>query len=116
MSSYNSMNKVYLLGKLGKNPELKYSQNNIAIANFSLATSENIKGQDGNYVEKTTWHNIVVFRKVAENCSKFLTKGSTVFIEGKLQNRSYSDKNGNEKYVTEVVAESVRFLDSKEKN
>lgn len=114
MSNFNSMNKAYILGRLGKDPEVRYSQSGIAIANFSVATSENYKNQSGEYEEKRTWHQIVVFKNQAENCAKFLKKGSLVMVEGKIQNRSYTDKSGNERYISEIVADVVRFLDSKE--
>jgi len=114
MASYNSLNKVMIMGRLGRDPEIRYSANNFPIANFSVATSENVKDQSGNYVEKTTWHNIVVLGNQAENCSKFLKKGSMVFVEGRIQNRKYQDKNGIEKYVSEIISNMVRFLDSRE--
>ena len=110
--SFNSMNKVFLLGTLGKDPEIRYSNSGKAIANFSVATSESLKNQSGEYEEKTTWHNIVSFRH-AENCGKYLKKGSKCMIEGKIQNRNYTDKNGNERYISEVIADFVRFLDPK---
>lgn len=114
MASFNSINKVMLMGRLGKDPELRASQSGLSIARFSVATSERIKSQDGNFTDKTEWHNIIVFGNQAENCSRFIKKGSLVFIEGKIQSRSYTDKNGIEKYITEVKADSIHFLDSKE--
>lgn len=114
MSSFNSMNKAMIMGRLGKAPEVRYSQAGTAIASFSVATSESVKDQQGEWQEKTTWHNVVVFKNQAEACEKFLKKGSLVFVEGRIQNRSYTDKNGQEKYISEIVAQIVRFLDSKE--
>jgi single-strand DNA-binding protein len=113
MSSYSSLNKVMLLGRLGRDPEIKYSAAGTAICNISVATSENIK-KGNDFEEKTEWHRIVVFGSQAENTSKFLKKGSLVFIEGRIQYRSYQDKDGNDKYVTEIIANMVRFLDLKE--
>ena len=113
MSSFNSLNKVMLLGRLGRDPETKTTGTGLIISNFSMATSESVKKGDS-WEEKTEWHKIVVFGKQAENVQKFCKKGSLVFIEGRIQNRSYQDKDGNEKYITEVVANLVRFLDSKE--
>jgi len=113
MSSFNSLNKVMLLGRLGKDPEKKYVNSGTAVVNFSVATSESFKKGD-NWEEKTEWHNIVAFGNTAENASKFLKKGSLVFMEGRIQTRSYQDKDGNNKYITEIVANSVKFLDSKQ--
>jgi single-strand DNA-binding protein len=113
MSSFNSLNKVMLLGRLGRDPDKKYTNSNIAVCNFSIATSESVKKGDS-WEEKTEWHKIVVFGNQAENVSKFVKKGSLVFIEGRIQSRSYQDKDGNEKYITEIVANLIRFLDMKE--
>ncbi|HNZ52984.1 MAG TPA: single-stranded DNA-binding protein [bacterium] len=113
MSSFNSLNKVLLLGRLGRDPEKKYTGSGTAVCNFSVATSESVKKGTG-YEEKTEWHKIIVFGNQAENVSKFVKKGSLVFIEGRIQSRSYQDKDGNEKYVTEIVANTIRFLDIKE--
>lgn len=112
MSSFSSLNKVMLLGRLGRDPEVKTTNGGVSVCNFSLATSESIKKGDS-WEDKTTWHNIVVFGKLAENCARFCKKGSQVFIEGRLQTRSYQGKDGSEKHVTETVANSVKFLDSK---
>lgn len=113
MSSFNSLNKVMLLGRLGRDPDKKYTNSGIAVCNFSIATSESFKKGDS-WEEKTEWHKIVVFGNQAENVSKFVKKGSLVFIEGRIQSRSYQDKEGNEKYITEIVANLIRFLDMKE--
>jgi single-strand DNA-binding protein len=113
MSSFNSLNKVMLLGRLGRDPEKKYTGTGTAVCNFSLATSESVKKGTG-YEEKTEWHKVIVFGNQAENVTRFVKKGSLVFIEGRIQSRSYQDKDGNEKYVTEIVANSVRFLDVKD--
>jgi len=113
MSSFNSLNKVLLLGRLGRDPEKKYTGSGIAVCNFSVATSESVK-KGNSYEEKTEWHKVIVFGNQAENVTKFVKKGSLVFIEGRIQSRSYQDKEGNDKYVTEIIANSVRFLDVKD--
>jgi single-strand DNA-binding protein len=102
-----------LLGRLGRDPEKKYTNSGIAVCNFSLATSESVK-KGNNWEEKTEWHKIVVFGNQAENVSKFVKKGSLVFVEGRIQSRSYQDKDGNDKYVTEIVSNLIRFLDMKD--
>lgn len=107
------VNKILLLGRLGKDPELRFSQNQTAITNFSLATSDRRKDQSGNWVDHTEWHNIVVFGKSAENCSTYLKKGREVFIEGRIQTRKWQDKEGKDRYTTEVIAQSVQFIGSK---
>ena len=109
----SGLNKVMLIGRLGRDPEIRYSSNNTPICNFSLATSERIRKGD-NFEEKTEWHRIVVFGNQAENASKFLKKGSLVFVDGKIQSRTYQDKDGNERSVFEIIANSLNFLDSKE--
>ena len=108
-----SVNKVFLQGRLGKDPEIFVTQSGMSIAKFSLATSERVRNQDGSYGNKTEWHNIVVFGKSAENCGKFLQKGSSVFIEGSISTRQYTNKQGQEVYITEIKALQVTFLDSK---
>ena len=111
--SFNSLNKVMLLGRVGRDPEKKYINSGTAVVNFSLATSESFKKGDA-WEEKTEWHKIVAFGNTAENVSKFVKKGSQIFVEGRIQTRSYQDKDGNDKYITEVVAREVKFLDTKE--
>ena len=112
MSSLNSFNKAMLLGRLGKEPELKHTPSGIAICSFPLATSEKIK-KDEEWEERTEWHNILVFGWQAKSCAKFLEKGSMVFIEGKIQTRKYKDKNENDRYVFEIVAENIKFIENK---
>jgi single-strand DNA-binding protein len=109
----SGLNKVMLIGRLGRDPEIRYSSNNTPICNFSIATSERIRKGD-NFEEKTEWHRIVVFGNQAENASKFLKKGSLVFVDGKIQSRTYQDKDGNERNVFEIVANSLNFLDPKD--
>ena len=108
-----SLNKVSLIGNVGKDPELRYTSSGVAVSNFSLATNEQWKDPDGNTQERTEWHNIVAWRKLAEICGEWLKKGKKVYIEGRLQYRSYDDKNGIKRYVTEVVAQDMIMLDSK---
>ncbi len=107
-----SLNKVMLIGNLGKDPELRYTTSGVAVATFSLATSESWKDQDGNAQEKTEWHNIVAWRKLAEICGEWLKKGKKVYIEGRIQTRNYDDKNtGQKRYITEIVADNLIMLD-----
>lgn len=108
-----SVNKVFLLGHLGKDPDIRYMQNGTAVATFSIATSEQWKDNDGNAQERTQWHNIVAWRKLAEICGEYLKKGSHIYLEGKLQYRNYDDKNGLKRYVTEIVMEELVMLDTR---
>lgn len=109
-----SLNKVMLIGNLGKDPEVRYTPAGVAVANFTIATNESWKDQDGNLQERTEWHTIVAWRKLAEICAEWLKKGQKVYIEGKLQTRNYEDKNtGTKKYVTEIVADNMIMLDGR---
>lgn len=105
-----SLNKVMLIGRLVKDPELRFTTNGTATAKFTLAVNRNFKSEKG---EETDFINIVLWRNIAENSSKYLQKGSLAMVEGRLQIRSYDDKDGNKKWVTEIVANNVQFLDSK---
>jgi single-strand DNA-binding protein len=105
-----SVNKAILIGNLGKDPELRYTPSGRAVASFSIATSEKWKGQDGENQEKTEWHNIVLWGRTAELAKEYLSKGSPVYIEGRIQTRSYEDKNGVKKYITEIVGQRMQFL------
>ncbi len=108
-----SLNKVMLIGNLGRDPEIRYSQQGLAVVNFSLATSEQWTDKgSGDKQEKTEWHRIVVFGKQAEICEKYLSKGSSIYIEGRLQTRSY-EKDGQTHYITEIVASNFQFLGGK---
>ena len=109
-----SVNKVILIGNLGKDPELRYAPSGSAVSTFSLATSEQWKDQEGNPQERTSWHNIVVWGKLAEIASEYLKKGRKVYVEGRLQYRDYEDKNGNKRYVTEVVVNDLVMLGSRQ--
>ncbi len=112
-----SLNKVTLIGNLGKDPELSYTASGVAVAKFSVATGERWKDDSGNMQERTEWHNIVAWRKLAEICGQYLKKGSKVYLEGKLQTSSWDDKStGVKKYKTEVVAGDLIMLDSKGDN
>jgi single-strand DNA-binding protein len=104
------VNKVILVGNLGKDPEVKYLEGGIAIAKFSLATTETIKDRNGNKQEQTEWHNIVLWRGLAEIAEKYLRKGQTVYLEGKIRSRSYDDKDGNKRYITEIVGENMQMI------
>ena len=107
------LNKVLLIGNLGRDVELKYSQNGTAVGRMAVATSDSWTDAQGQKQEKTEWHNVTVFQKLAENCEKYLKKGSKVYVEGKLQTDSY-DKEGQTHYSTKIIANVVQFLDSKE--
>ena len=108
-----SVNKVILIGNLGQDPELRYTSAGVAVATFTLATNESWKDQDGNLQERTQWHNLVAWRKLAEICGEYLKKGSRIYVEGRLQYRNYDDKNGVKRYVTEIVIDQMMMLDSK---
>ncbi len=106
-----SVNKVILIGHLGKDPELRFtSGTQTAVSSFSLATNERKKDPSGNWVESTEWHNVVVFGKTAETCAQYLKKGRQAYIEGRIQTRKWQDKEGRDRYTTEVVANTVQFL------
>lgn len=105
-----SVNMAILVGNLGKDPEVRFTQSGRAVANFSIATSEQWTGQDGNRQERTEWHNIVVWGKQAESCGQYLNKGRQVFVQGSIRTRSYDDKEGNKRYITEIIAQRVQFL------
>jgi len=108
------VNKVILIGNLGKDPEVRYSPNGGAIANITLATSESWKDKNsGETVDKTEWHRVVFFRRLAEIAGEYLKKGSKVYIEGKLQTRKWQDQNGQDRYTTEIVANEMQMLDSR---
>ena len=109
------VNKVILIGNLGKDPEIRYTPNGVAVANLTLATSEAWKDkQSGENVERTEWHRIVMFQRLAEIAGEYLRKGAKIFIEGRLQTRKWQDKNtGQDRYTTEIVADNMQMLDSK---
>lgn len=105
-----SVNKVILLGRLGQDPELKYTPGGSAVCNFSLATTEAWTDKQGQKQEKTEWHRVVVWGKLAELCNQYLAKGRQAFLEGRLQTRSWDDKDGNKRYTTEILASTVQFI------
>jgi single-strand DNA-binding protein len=106
----SGVNKVILIGRLGQDPEVRYTPSGQAVANFTMATSENWTGKDGQKQERTEWHRIVVWGRLAELCKDYLRKGRQVYIDGKLQTRSWDDKEGKKRYTTEIVANTVQFL------
>ena len=109
-----SVNKAILVGRLGSDPELKYTPGGQAVANFSLATNERWTGKDGQKNERTTWHNIVAWGRQAELAKEYLHKGRQVYVEGRIDNRSYDKKDGSGKgYISEVVVQSIQFLGSR---
>jgi single-strand DNA-binding protein len=111
------VNKAIIVGHLGKDPESRYMPNGKAVANFSVATSEKWKDkQTGEDREKTEWHSIVVFDKLAEICAEYLKKGAPVYLEGKLQTRKWQDKEGRDRYTTEIVADQMQMLGGKERS
>jgi single-strand DNA-binding protein len=105
-----SVNKVILIGNLGKDPELRYTPGGAAVANFSIATNERWKDKEGNQQERTEWHNIVLWGRLAEIANDYLKKGSAVYIEGRLQTRSWEDRDGNKRYTTEIVGTQMQML------
>ena len=104
------VNKVILIGNLGKDPEVRHLENGTAVANFPIATSESYKDKEGNRIDQTEWHNVVAWRKLAEIAESYLKKGSQIYLEGKLRTRSWDDQQGNNKYTTEVVADTFTML------
>lgn len=108
------VNKVILVGNLGKDPEVRHLENGTAVANFPIATSESYKDREGNRVDQTEWHNVVVWRKLAEIAQSYLKKGSQIYLEGKLRTRSWDDQQGNKRYTTEVVADTFTMLGKRE--
>lgn len=110
------VNKVILVGNLGKDPEIRHLEGGAAVANFTLATSESYKDKSGARQEQTEWHNVVVWRGLAEIAEKYLKKGMTIYIEGKLRTRSWDDKEGHKRYSTEIVGDTFTILSKKENN
>ena len=108
------VNKVILIGRLGADPEVRYTQDGAMVTNFNLATDEQWKDKNGEKVQKTEWHRVVTFRRLAEICGNYLAKGRLVYIEGRLQTRAWDDKDGNKRYTTEIVASNMQMLERKE--
>lgn len=111
--SKGTVNKVILIGRLGKDPEMRYTASGTAVVNFSLATNHFMKDQDGNNSDQTEWHQVVAFGRTAEVAGEYLNKGKLVYIEGRLQTRSWDDQNGQKRYKTEVVCANLQLLGSK---
>ncbi len=107
------VNKVTLVGRVGKDPELKHLDENRSVARFSLATNETYKNKSGERVTNTEWHNIVVWRAQAEFAAKYIKKGALIYVEGKIRNRSWDDKDGIKRYTTEIEVDTIQFLSSK---
>lgn len=107
------LNKVMLIGRLGADPDLRYTKSGTPVANLNLATDESYTDKDGKRIEKTEWHRVVVFDRQAELCSNYLSKGRLVYIEGSLQTRKWQDQQGQDRYTTEIKAQRVQFLDRK---
>lgn len=105
-----SVNKAILVGNLGKTPEVRYTQSGDAICNFSIATNESYTDRNGVKQDKTEWHNVTTFGKTAEICAEYLRKGSLIYIEGKIQTRKWTDKQGVDRYTTEIVADRMQML------
>lgn len=108
-----SINKVILIGNLGGDPEVRYTPSGTAVANFTIATTEQWTSKDGKKEEKTEWHKIVAWGRLGEICGEYLHKGKQVYIEGKLQTRSWEDRDGNKKYTTEIIAFTMQMLGPK---
>jgi len=105
-----SINKVILVGNVGKDPEIRYLEGGTAVCSFPLATSESYRNRDGDKVTNTEWHNIVLWRGLAEIAEKYVKKGSQLYIEGRIRTRSWDDKEGNKRYITEIIADSMQML------
>lgn len=111
-----SVNKVFIIGRMGRDPELRYTQSGTAVCSLNVATDESYTDRDGNKVDRVEWHKISCFQRQAENCANFLKKGSLVYVEGSLQTRKWQDQQGQDRYTTEIKAERVQFLDRKGDN
>ncbi len=108
------INKVILIGNLGREPEVRNTQAGSSVATLNVATAERVKDRDGNWQDHTEWHRCVCFGKTAENAQRFLKKGSKVFIEGRIRTNKWKDKDGQDRYTTEILVDNLRFLDSQE--
>ena len=108
-----SINKVILIGRLGRDPEVKYTPSGQAVAKFSIATDETYKDRNGEQQRRTEWHNIVAWRRLAEICGEYLVKGKLVYIEGRIQTRQWEDREGNKRNTTEIVAREMKMLSPK---
>jgi len=111
-----SVNKVILVGNVGKDPEVRYIDTNVPVARFPFATSETYRSRDGERITTTEWHNVVLWRGLAEVAEKYVKKGSQLFIEGKIRTRSYDDRDGNKRYITEIIADNMQMLGRRSDN
>ncbi|MFO7756812.1 MAG: single-stranded DNA-binding protein [Bacteroidales bacterium] len=111
-----SVNKVILVGNVGKDPEVRYIDTNVPVARFPFATSETYRSRDGEKITTTEWHNVVLWRGLAEVTEKYVKKGSQLFIEGKIRTRSYDDRDGNKRYITEIIADNMQMLGRRSDN
>lgn len=107
------VNKAILIGRLGADPEIRYTPDGTQVTNLNVATNEQWKDKNGEKQERTEWHKVVTFRRLAEICGNYLSKGSLVYLEGRIQTRSWDDKEGNKRYTTEIVASEMRMLERK---
>ncbi len=108
-----TLNKVMLIGRLGRDPELRYASNGTPVVNMRIATDESYTDKSGNRVDKAEWHSVVVWDRQAENCNNYLSKGSLIFVEGSLQTRQWQDQQGQNRYTTEIRAQRIQFLDTR---
>ncbi len=106
----SGVNKAILIGRLGSDPEVRYTQSGTPVTTFNIATSENWTDKDGERQEKTEWHRIVAWKKLAEICGEYLVKGKQVYIEGRIQTREWEDRDGNKRWTTEIVAQNMQML------
>lgn len=109
----SSLNKAMIIGRLGQDPEVRYTQSNTAVATLNIATNERFKDRNGEFQERTEWHRVVAWGRTAEICQEYLKKGSQVYIEGPIQTREWEDKDGQKRYTTEIKALTLTMLDSK---
>ena len=109
-----SVNRVFLIGNVGKDPEVRQADGGLKVSSFTLATTERYKAKDGSYKDNTEWHNIVAWRGTAEVVEKFVKKGTPLYVEGRIRTRSWDDQQGNKRYITEIIADNVQLLGKKE--
>lgn len=114
--SRGSINKVILIGRLGSDPEVRYTPSGAAVANFNVATNRGYKDKEGNWKDETDWHRVVVWNRTAEFCKEYVKKGYRVYVEGRLQTRSWEDQSGQKRFTTEVVALDVQLLESQQQS
>ena len=108
--SKGTVNKVILVGRLGKDPDLRYTPSGAAVVNFSMATNYSVRDQDGNFNDKTEWHRVVAYGRTAEVAGEYLSKGRLVYVEGRIQSRSWEDQNGQKRYITEIICNDLQLL------